>query len=392
MSKIDTKFVTAGRKKEWTSGIVNPPVYRASTCIFETYQDLQEGLKNPSAKKLFYGRKGTPTQWALTEAITELEGGEGTILYPSGMAAIAGAVLALVKQGDHILIPDSAYDPTRHFANTFLKKMGVESSFYSPRAGADIETYLQPNTSVILMESPGSLTFEIQDIPAIVSAAKERGIKTVVDNTWATPLFLNPLALGVDISVQACTKYICGHSDVMLGSATANKATFPALQYGSYELGQTASADDAYLALRGLRTMGVRLRQHQEGALTVARWLESHDMVHAVNHPALESSPDHALWKRDFKGSTGLFSFVLKKGKEADSGALVDNLKYFKMGFSWGGYESLILPSNPSNARSVNTWQAPGPLYRVHIGLEDTDDLIRDLSEGLERFREQSNW
>ncbi|MCJ9430218.1 cystathionine beta-lyase [Kordiimonas marina] len=386
-NNADTELVIAGRRKEWTHGIVNPPVYRASTCVFETYAQLRERAEDPGAKHLFYARKGTPTHWALTEAITELEGGAGTMLYPSGIAAVTGAMLALVKAGDHVLITDSAYEPTRSFANGLMKDMGVETTYYDPMIGAGIEDLFRENTSLIVAESPGSLTFEVQDLPAIIAAAKKRDIMVMVDNTWATPLLLKPLEMGADVSVHACTKYIGGHSDVMLGSATANERAFKRLQTVAFQLGQTVSPDDAFLGLRGLRTLGVRLKQHEQNALTVAKWLKDHPMVSRVLHPAFPDCPGHDVWKRDFAGSSGLFSVVLKGGGYSDTAALVDGRKYFKMGFSWGGFESLILPSNPAYARTATPWKAEGPLIRLHIGLEDTDDLIADLAEGLDLYK-----
>lgn len=384
--KTDTQLVHGGRRDEWSHGIVNPPVYRASTCLFDSYAELRERCADPSAKKLFYGRKGTPTQWALEEAITELEGGEGTMLYPSGVAAITGAILSLVRAGDHILITDSAYEPTRTFSSGLLSQMGVEAEYYDPLIGADIEKLFRDNTRLIMTESPGSLTFEVQDLPAIIAAAKKRDIYVVVDNTWATPLYLKPLEMGADISIHAVTKYIGGHSDIMLGSATANKRTFKALQRTAYQLGQTCSPDDAFLASRGIRTLAVRLKVHEENALKVAAWLKDQPEVARVLHPAFEDCPGHDIWDRDFAGSTGLFSIVLKGGDYPDTAALVDDLALFKMGFSWGGYESLILPSDPRGCRSVTEWKGEGPVVRIHIGLEDTDDLIEDLAAGLKRY------
>ena len=382
----ETTLVTAGRKKEWTHGIVNPPVYRASTCLFDSYAEMRERVANPSAQKLFYGRKGTPTQWALCDALTELEHGEGTLLYPSGIAAVTGAIIALVKSGDHILITDSAYEPTRAFANGFLKAMGVETTFYDPMIGANIASLFKDNTAVVVTETPGSLTFEVQDLPAIIAAAKTIGAYVITDNTWATPLLLNPLDMGADVSVHAVTKYIGGHSDIMLGSATANKRSFRKVQRTAFQLGQIVSPDDASLALRGLRTLGVRLKQHEENALKVAAWLQNHDEVETVLHPAFEECPGHDIWARDFGGSCGLFSIVLKRGDYPDTAAIVDHMNLFKMGFSWGGFESLILPSDPSSSRSATPWQSKGPLLRLHIGLEDTDDLIADLDAALARY------
>ncbi|WP_020401134.1 cystathionine beta-lyase [Kordiimonas gwangyangensis] len=387
--KTDTQLVHGGRRDDWTHGIVNPPVYRASTCLFDSYAELRERCADPSAKKLFYGRKGTPTQWALEEAITELECGEGTMLYPSGVAAITGAILSLVRAGDHILITDSAYEPTRTFSSGLLSQMGVEVEYYDPLIGGDIEKLFRDNTRLVMTESPGSLTFEVQDLPAIIAAAKKHDIYVVVDNTWATPLYLKPLEMGADISIHAVTKYIGGHSDIMLGSATANKRTFKALQRTAYQLGQTCSPDDAFLASRGIRTLAVRLKVHEENALKVAAWLKDQPEVARVLHPAFEDCPGHDIWDRDFAGSTGLFSIVLKGGDYPDTAALVDDLALFKMGFSWGGYESLILPSDPRGCRSVTEWKGEGPVVRIHIGLEDTDDLIEDLAAGLKRYRKR---
>lgn len=384
--KTETDLTTIGRRKDWTHGIVNPPVYRASTCLFETYEEYRDRVADPTVRHLFYGRKGTPTQWSLEEAVTELEGGAGTMLFPSGVAAITTAILSLVKAGDHILITDSAYDPTRSFAEGLLKVMGLETSYYDPMIGSGIKELFRDNTVLVFTESPGSLTFEVQDLPAIIDAAKQRGIRVITDNTWATPLFLNPIKMGADMSINAATKYLGGHSDVMMGCATANEATFKRLRRTAYQLGQITSADDAFLVLRGLRTLSVRLKQHEENALKVAAWLKDHSLVERVLHPAFEECPGHEIWARDFGGSTGLFSVVLNAGTYPDTAALVDDMQLFKMGFSWGGYESLILPSDPASARTATEWTAPGPLIRLHIGLEDTDDLIADLSAGLDRY------
>lgn len=389
--KTETILTTTGRRKEWTHGIVNPPVYRASTCLFDTYAEYRERVADPAARHLFYGRKGTPTQWSLEEAVTELEKGTGTMLFPSGVAAITTAILSLVRSGDHILITDSAYDPTRSFANGILKMMGVETTYYDPLIGADISTLFRDNTKLVFTESPGSLTFEVQDLPAIISAAKARNIAVITDNTWATPLYLNPIAMGADISINAATKYLGGHSDVMMGTATAGDAAFVKLRRTAYQMGQTVSADDAALVLRGIRTLGVRLKTHEENALKVAAWLKDHPTVARVLHPAFEDCPGHDIWTRDFAGSTGLFSIVLKDGTYEDTAHIVDDMELFKMGFSWGGYESLILPSDPSGARSVTKWAANGPLIRLHIGLEDPDDLIADLEGGLARYMTHIN-
>lgn len=384
--KADTRIIEAGRRKEWTQGIVNPPVWRASTCLFESYQALRDGVKAPD-EGLFYGRRGTPTHWALREAMTELEGGAGTWLYPSGMAAVSGAILALVRTGDHILITDSAYEPTRYLAEGLLKDYGVETTFYDPLIGGDIARLFRKNTRLVLTESPGSLTLEVQDLPAIAAVAHAHDAFVVIDNTWATPLHLKALDLGADISVHAATKYIVGHSDVMLGTATANARAWPLLHRAATQIGMTASPDDVWLALRGLRTLPVRLRQHEAAGLAVARWLQSHPLVDRVLHPALADDPGHALWTRDFTGACGLFSVILKRGRYEDLDPMVDHMDLFRIGFSWGGFESLILPSDPARVRSATGWDAPGPLLRLHVGLEDPADLIGDLERGLERFK-----
>ncbi len=384
--KRDTKIVEGGRRREWTNGIVNPPVFRASTCLFESCADLRAGIADPDAG-LFYGRRGTPTHWALREALRELEGGAGTWLYPSGMAAITASILAFVKAGDRVLITDSAYEPTRHFCDSVLRAMGVETVYYDPLIGAGIADLLDARTRLVLVESPGSLTFEVQDLPAIAEAAHAAGALVLIDNTWATPLHLDALALGADVSIHAATKYIVGHSDVMLGTATANDRAWPRLKRMATALGLTTSPDDAWLALRGLRTLSVRLERHAANALRVAEWLNQRPEVARVLHPALPDCPGHDIFRRDFSGACGLFAIVLAGGDDAAVAAFIDDLAHFGIGFSWGGYESLILPADPTRVRTATRWQAEGPLVRIHVGLEDPDDLIADLAAGLERFR-----
>ena len=385
--KDATRVVTGGRRPEWTQGIVNPPVWRASTILYNTVADLRAGGARDTHHRLFYGRRGTPTQWSLAEALTELEpGAEATLLYPSGVAAVASALLALLSPGDELLVPDSAYDPTRNLANGLLKRMGVTTIFYDPLIGAGIADLCTDKTRAIFMESPGSLTFEVQDVPAIVAVAKERGIATLIDNTWATPLLLPAIAMGVDYSILACTKYVGGHSDVMLGSVTAAKGHYAKLRDATYQLGQYASPDDAFLGARGLRTMSVRLKQHGEAALKIAHWLKTRPEVARVLHPALPDCPGHELFLRDFKGASGLFSFVLDGGDEASRAALIDGLAHFGIGYSWGGFESLAIPVDPQRYRSVTTRDDAGPMVRLQIGLENPDDLIADLAAGLARF------
>jgi cystathionine beta-lyase len=386
-----TRVVAAGRRKEWTQGIVNTPVWRASTILYDSVAELREAGGRDTHHRLFYGRKGTPTQWSLADALTELEpGAEGTFLYPSGVAAIAAALLSVLSPGDELLLPDSAYDPTRALGMGLLKRFGITTRFYDPLVGAGIADLIGDATRAILLESPGSLTFEVQDIPAIVAAARARGIVTLLDNTWATPLLLPAIALGIDLTILACTKYIVGHSDVMLGSVTAAPGHFAKLRDTSFQLGQVASPDDCWLASRGLRTMAIRLRQHEASALQIAHWLQEQPEVATVLHPALPTCPGHDIFMRDFRGSSGLFSFVLQGGDEAARARLIDGLAHFGIGYSWGGFESLALPVDPQRHRSVTRRADAGPMVRLQIGLEDPADLIADLAAGLRRFAAQN--
>ncbi len=391
--KPATRLVHGGRRTEWTSlgagkgGIVNPPVWRASTILYEDVAHLKRGTSTNRDGDLFYGRRGTPTQWALAEAITELEpGAAGTMLYASGVAAVTGALLSVLKPGDHLLMVDSAYDPTRNFCDNFLGNWGVETSYYDPRIGGDIASLIRPNTAAIFMESPGSLTFEVQDVPAIVAVAQAHGIKTLIDNTWTTSLHFQGLTHGVDLVVTAATKYLCGHSDAMMGAVTSNAACWMALRRTAQMFGHFVSADDSFLVLRGMRTLPLRMKQHGDSALKIAAWLESRPEVARVLHPALPGSAGHDLWARDFSGAGGLFSIILNGGDDAARAALIDGLDHFGIGYSWGGYESLALPVDPQKYRSATTWQAQGPVIRLSIGLEDADDLIADLEKGLARF------
>ena len=382
-----TRLVTAGRREEWTGGIVSPPVWRASTILYDSVADLK-ARQQDTHHRLYYGRRGTPTHWSLAEALTELEpGAEATLLYPSGVAAVATALLSVLKPGDELLMVDSAYEPTRLLCDGLLRRFGITTRFYDPLIGAGIETLFTDATRAVFMESPGSLTFEVQDVPAICAAAKPRGIATLLDNTWATPLYFRAIEKGVDLSILSCTKYVVGHSDAMLGSVTAAPGAWAKLRQTSYQLGQTASADDAWLGARGLRTMGVRLAQHQANGLEVARWLADQPEVARVIHPALPGCPGHELWQRDFAGASGLFGFVLNGGDDAARAALIDGLELFGIGFSWGGFESLVIPADPQSLRSATPWSAQGPLVRLHVGLEDPTDLIADLRAGLDRFR-----
>ncbi|HUB97832.1 MAG TPA: cystathionine beta-lyase [Stellaceae bacterium] len=383
--KIDTLLAHAGRAPEQNFGIVNPPVYHASTVLFPTVAALEDGARS-RYNQVTYGRHGTPTTFALEEAVAAVEGGHRAVAFCSGAAACFAAILAFVKAGDHVLVTDSVYGPVRAFCTGFLSRFGVVAEFYDPRIGAGIASLLRAETRLIYMESPGSLTFEVQDVPAIVHAAKARGIRTVIDNTWAAPLYFKPLALGVDVSVLSATKYVVGHSDAMMGVAVCTEESFLPVRLQATQLGNHAAPDDCYFALRGLRTAGVRLRQHQAQGLALANWLARRPEVAEVLHPGLPDHPDHALWQRDFSGASGLFGVVLHKRFGAPAiAAMLDGMELFGMGASWGGFESLILPTHPERLRTAVPWTA-GPTLRIHAGLEDLDDLVADLERGLERL------
>jgi cystathionine beta-lyase len=382
--KPDTELVHGGRRKEWRGRIVNPPVHRASTVLFDSVAEMRAAT--PGHGKAYYGLHGTPTQWALAEALTELEpGAAGTFLYQTGLAALTAAILTVVSAGDELLVTDNAYGPTRRFCDGFLKRYGVATRYLDPMVDGDgLAVLIGERTRAILLESPGSLTMEVQDVPGLCAAAKAKGVATLLDNTWATPLFFPAIAAGVDLSILAGTKYVGGHADVMLGSVTANADWYAKLERTSWDLGHAVSPDDAWLGSRGLRTMAVRLRQHEANALKVARWLKERPEVAAVLHPAFPDCPGHEVWVRDFRGASGLFSFVLCDGDDDRRSRFIDALELFGIGYSWGGYESLAVPVDPAPIRSVTKWQAEGPVVRLHIGLEDADDLIADLARAFE--------
>ncbi|WP_068547663.1 cystathionine beta-lyase [Thalassotalea crassostreae] len=385
----DTKFVNAGRDKKFTQGTVNPVLQRASTVLFDNVAEMKDATRKRGEKHLFYGRRGTTTTFAFQQAMNEIEGGAGCYVYPCGTAAITASLLAFLKTGDHLLMVDSVYGPTRDFCDKVLASFGVEVTYYDPMIGKGIANLIQDNTKVIFTESPGSITMEVQDIPGICEVAKASNsdITVILDNTWGAGVLLQPFELGVDVSVQAATKYIGGHSDVMLGTATANEKSWPILREKSYLLGQCASADDISLALRGIRTLGVRLKQHQESAMTVANWLSNRKEVKQILHPAFESCAGHEYFERDFNGSNGLFSFVLNNSNPSALTAFLDGMHHFKMGFSWGGFESLVLSyENLHRERNYGNWQAGDVVIRLHIGLEDVNDLIEDLEQGFERL------
>ncbi|HEX4041697.1 MAG TPA: cystathionine beta-lyase [Xanthobacteraceae bacterium] len=375
-----TKLVTAGRDPKSYHGFVNPPVYHASTVLYPSAEDYVA-----HRSRYQYGRRGTPTTEALELALQELEGPQcaGVALVPSGLSAISTALLAVVRAGDHVLVTDSAYGPARTFCDQILARLGVTTTYYDPLVGAGIAELFHPNTRAVYLESPGSQSFEMQDIGAIAKVAKTKGAISMIDNTWATPLYFRPLDHGLDLSIQAGTKYIGGHSDVMLGTVSANAATVAALKNTVRYTGLHEAPDDTYLALRGLRTLGIRLDRHFGSGVAVARWLEQRPEVLRMLHPALESHPGHDLWKRDFTGASGLFSMVLKPVPQKAYYAFLDTLELFGIGASWGGYESLAIPFDCTPYRTATRWQPGGPTVRFHIGLEAVEDLIADLERGF---------
>jgi cysteine-S-conjugate beta-lyase len=380
----DTKLVLGGRRKEWLRGMVNVPVSRTSTVLFETIEEIHAAYP-PEDGRLSYGRNGTWTQWSLAEALTELEpGAAGTRLFPSGAAAVSIALMSVLGPGDELLMVDSAYGPTRLFCDRELKRLGIATLYYDPLATVEeVERLVTDRTRAIFMESPGSLTFEVQDVPGLCAMAKTHGLTTLLDNTWATPFFFQALGKGIDLSIVACTKYISGHSDLMMGSVTAAPSRWERLARTGQAFGQYVSPDDAFLAARGLRTLGVRLRQHELGAVKVARWLKDQPQVGQILHPALDGSPGHELWARDFQGSSGLFSFALKGTAREARDRFVERLELFGIGYSWGGFESLAVPADADQLRTASSRSYDGPLVRLHIGLEDPDDLIAELAQSL---------
>ncbi len=387
--KDDTLMVHSGRDPEKHHGIVNPPVYHASTILFPTLEAFHKRAEmDKQYRGVRYGAYGTPTTFALADAVSELEGSPRRgVVASSGQAAVCLALMAFVKQGDHILMVDSVYFPTRQFCDTVLRDFGVETTYYDPGIGEGIAALIGPNTRLVLAESPGSLTFEMQDMPAIAAAAHRSNVLVLMDNTWGTPLFFKPFSHGVDISIQAGTKYICGCSDLVMGIITArSEELFRRLRDFTTILGESAGPDDCYLALRGLRSMGARLRQQQAAGLKVARWLRDRREVKRVLYPALPEDPGHMLWKRDFTGACSLFGVVLHTSDEKAIARMIDGYRFFKIGASWGGYESLVYPASPGIKRTAVPWTETGYVLRYHVGLEDTDDLLADLRDGFERL------
>ena len=383
--KKDTQIVNAGRKPEDNFGIVNPPVYHASTVTFPTMADW-EAARARRLETVYYGRYGTPTTFAFEEAVAALEGGDKCVSVPSGLAAIAFALMAFLKAGDHLLMADSAYQPTRKLCDGTLRDFGIETTYYDPMIGAGIADLMRPETKVVFTESPGSLTFEVQDIPAIAAATHAADAKVLLDNTWSAGLYFQAFEHGVDVSIQAATKYIAGHSDAMIGTITTTRELYEAVKWKVISMGVHAAPDDCYLALRGLRSLSARLERHQQTGLILARWLEGRPEVKRLLHPAFPGCPGHDVWIREFTGACGLFAVILEDYPEDAVTAMLDGMELFAMGASWGGYESLILPADPAETRSAVEWSETGKLLRLHAGLEDPDDLIADLEKGLERL------
>jgi cysteine-S-conjugate beta-lyase len=383
----DTLIVAAGRDPESHFGVVNPPIYRASTILYPTVAALEAPRQ---VRGVYYGRGGTPTTFALEDAIAQLEGAHATVITSSGKTAIAQTLLAFLKTGDHLLMTDSAYAPTRQFCERVLARFGIETTYYDPLIGAGIEALIRPDTRIVYLESPGSLTFEVQDVPAITEVARRRGVLSVLDNTWATPLYFKAFEHGVDISIDAATKYIGGHSDLMMGTVSCGEAHHEQLRHGMQDLGAFISPDDCYQGLKGLRTLSVRLERHAATALRLATWFQARPEVERVLYPPLPDDPGHLLWQRDFLGASGLFGVLLRPCPTAAWHAFVNGLELFGLGASWGGYESLVMPNQPEKYRTATAWDTRFPSIRFHAGLEDPDDLIADLERGFERLRAAS--
>ena len=390
----DTLLATLGRPKKEDFGTVNTPVSRASTITFKSLQKFLDAdarsikkLASPSARAFSYGRSSNSTTLSLRNAINNLENAYATLLTNSGLSAITTTLLSLLKSGDHLLVSDSVYNPVKKSCDYFFTRLNIETTYYNPLIGSGIKKLFKKNTKVVFMESPGSLTFDMIDIPAIVKESKKSNIKTVVDNTWATPLLFRPLDYDVDVSLMAITKYVSGHADIMMGSIAVNKKSWKEVASGYLSLANAVSPDDAYLSLRGLRTMGIRLKQHQKNAKIVANWLKKHPLVTKIMYPALPSDLGYKIWKKYYNGASGLFGFVIKPCPVRKIQAMLASLDHFSMGFSWGGYESLLIPTNIQATRNVTKWSTNGNSFRIHIGLEDPNDLIQDLKKGFNKLK-----
>ena len=381
--KEKTRLLHTGRDPSLQYGFVNTPIVRGSTVVYPDYDTLN------SREVLYsYGRQGTPTTRGLEKVIADIEGGVNTVLPPSGLSALTCALTAFVEAGDHILVTDSVYRPTRRFCDEVLSRLNVETTYYIPTIGSDISKLVRDNTRLIFTEAPGSQTFEMQDIPAIASVAQNLGLWTLMDNTWASPLYFKPFNYGVDVSIQAATKYIIGHSDAMLGAITTNNRAWDHIDTNFLNFGLCPGPEDAYLGLRGMKTLSVRLERHWKSGLAIAHWLEQRPEISRVLHPAMETNPGFDIWNRDFLGASGLFSIIMNGGNETSAKAFLDNLKLFAMGYSWGGFESLAIPFDPTTYRSVVPWQAEGIAFRLHVGLDDVDDLIHDLDQALHSWNQ----
>ncbi|MFJ2986429.1 cystathionine beta-lyase [Collimonas sp. NPDC087041] len=382
---VDTQLAHIGREPSRFAGMVNTPVFRGSTIIANNLEDWEASrqIDNPMSN---YGRFGTPTTRSFEQAITTLEGGHNCLVFPSGLSACTHSIMAFVKSGDHVLITDSVYGPTRTFADRVLRRMGIDVEFFDPLIGGEIRNLLRPNTSVVFVESPGSWTFEVQDIPAIAEEAHKVGAYVLLDNTWATPLFFKPFEHGVDVSIHAATKYIVGHSDALLGVASANERAWCILKHGAHDFGQTAGPDDIYLALRGMRSMSVRLRQHWESGIQLAEYLRTQPLVESVLHPALPSDPGYKLWQRDFLGASGLFTIELKEVGRPALSKFFSSLELFGIGLSWGGFESLALPLDKPPTRVASKKSYQNPLVRIHVGLENIEDLVSDMGQAFKQM------
>ena len=387
----ETLVTRLGRDPARQSHAVNPPVYHASTLIFDSVAEFEAASAAKFDKgALFYGRYGMPTTHSLESAVAELEGGYGAITMSTGLAAITCSLLTFLKAGDHVLVTDSAYRPTRRVCDQLLGRFGIETSYFDPLIGAGIAELIRPNTRLVYLESPGSITFEVQDVPVIAEAAHRAGLVVLFDNTWASPLYFKPFAHGVDVSIHAATKYIVGHSDAMLGMIVSREEHYETLRRTAIDLGHSAAPDDVYLALRGLRTLALRMARHHKSALVVATWLQGRPEVARVLYPALPGDPGHALWRRDFTGASGLFGVELAPCTKAAVAAMLDGLDLFSLGVSWGGFESLVIPTTLAGNRTATQSEALGPLVRFHIGLEDPDDLIADLEAGFARLNQSA--
>ena len=381
--KNDTKIILSGKNQKSKSSFVNSPIYKGSTVLFKTVEDMNKSMKRKNTQTLAYGRFGSPSTFEFEKAIAEIDEGHSAVATSSGTAAIVASLLAVLKTGDHILITDSVYGVTKNLAKGLLNNMGITTTFYKPDIGKEINRLIKKNTKVIFIESPGSLTFEIQNVPMLVEIAKKNNLITIMDNTWATPLFFKPFYNGIDISIQSATKYIVGHSDAMLGIITTNKNYTKCVREAAHNMGSCPSPEDIYLGIRGLKTLSIRLQKHQQSASKVIEWLKTQDVTDTILYPALPDNPGYKIWKRDFLGASGLFGIKLKNTKTSLVNKMLNNLKLFNMGYSWGGYESLILPIKPEKLRDTYKWKNDCGTLRIHVGLEDPDDLINDLKDNI---------